>query len=71
MIGEEQYFLVNVKVQMETSRGSLKTVTEQYLTRASSVTEAEANIVKDFKESGDIRDYCVDGAKSTKILKVV
>ncbi len=64
---------VDIKVESETKGGGtkVKTVKENYLVDAMSVTEAEARIVKLFVESGYSQDYEVTGAKGSKIIQVV
>lgn len=66
-----KYYLVSVAVKTETDNGKIKKLSEDYLTEASSVTEAEANIVQDWKSVGDVREFNVKSVRETKILKVV
>lgn len=67
----QRYFRVDVEVKSETDRGKFKKYTEQYLTLATGCTEAEAQVIKNFTEAGDIRDYRVRGVSETKIVEVV
>lgn len=67
----QRYFRVDVEVKTETDRGKFKKFTEQYLTLATGVTEAETQVVKNFTAAGDIRDYRVKGVSETKIVEVV
>ena len=67
----QRYFRVDVEVRTETDRGKYKKNTEQYLTLATGCTEAEAQVIINFKEVGDIRDYRVKNVAETKIVEVV
>lgn len=67
----QRYFKVEVEISSETDRGKYKKHTEQYLTLATGCTEAEAQVISNFKEVGDIRDYRVKGVSETKIVEVV
>lgn len=67
----KRWYRVDVEVLTETQRGKRKRSTEQYLTLQGGVTEAEAAVVKNFKEAGDIREYRIKQAVETKILEVV
>ncbi len=68
---EMKYWLVTVAVKTETEQGKYKKVSEDYLAEAVSVTDAEARIVADWKEAGDVRDYHIKCIRETKILKIV
>jgi hypothetical protein len=58
-------------VKQETNRGKIKKHVEQYMTLASGVTEAEAKVVKNFEDVGDIREYRIKSAIETKVLEIV
>jgi hypothetical protein len=68
-----KYYEVTVEIKSETedSKGNvrIKTLKENYLVDAMSVTEAEARVVKLF--SGFSQDYQVVGVKGSKIIEVV
>ena len=68
-----KYYEVTVEIKSETedSKGNvrIKTLKENYLVDAMSVTEAEARVVKLF--SGFSQDFQVVGVKSSKIIEVV
>lgn len=64
------YYVAKVKVVVSDSNtGKQKTTTEQYLVNAVSVTDVEAKIHEEFKDS--ILDYDVSSVSETKILKVI
>ena len=67
------YFEVVVEIRLETedSRGGvrIKKIKEIYLVDAMSVTEAEARVVKLFKDFS--QDYGVIGVKQSKIAEVI
>lgn len=67
----QHYFKVEVEIVSPSSTGKSKKYAEQYLTLATGCTEAEAQVIKNFKEVGDIRDYRVKGVSETKILDVI
>lgn len=61
---------VNIKLETETKNGiSTKNIKELYLVDAMSVTEAEARVVKLFKDFS--QDYEVIGVRKSKIVEVV
>ena len=65
-----KFFEVPVEVVVATLKnGNDKKVKEIYLVDAMSVTEAEARVVKDFKDVSI--DYKVVGAKESRILRVI
>jgi hypothetical protein len=68
-----KYFEVTVQIKLESedSKGNvkIKTVNEQFLVDAMSVTEAEARVVKKF--SGSITDFEVVSVKGSKIIEVI
>ena len=70
-----KYFEVTVTVQHEVDGGKggtkIKTVKENYLVDAMTVTEAEARVVKEFEKAGIQLDYEVSAAKESKILQVI
>ena len=66
-----RYFRVDVQITQETNNGKYKKHVEQFMTLATGVTEAEANIVGNFEQVGDIRDYRIQSAIQTKIVEVV
>lgn len=58
------------KVQLEDdSSGKIKNVTEMYLVKAMSVTEAEALVVKDFGST--TLDFEVKAVVASKIIKII
>lgn len=63
--------VVQLKLEQEDSKGGLKikTINEQYLVDAMSVTEAEARIVKKFSDSK--LEFQVVAVKNSKIIEVV
>ena len=63
--------LVHIKLEAEDSRGGtkIKKINEFYLVDAISVTEAEARVVKLFKDFS--QDYEVVNVKKSKIVEVV
>ena len=69
------YFEVQVAIRYETqgAKGAtrIKTVKENYLVDAESVTEAEARVVEDFTKAGFSQDYEVVGVKASKIQKFI
>lgn len=65
------YFQVKVKWESETNNGKTKWVSEQYLVDAMSVTEAEAKVVKDFRESTPNVTFEVTEAKASRIVKII
>lgn len=67
----QRYFRVDVEISSESATGKYKKYTEQYLTLATGCTEAEAQVIKNFTDAGDIRDYRVKGVSETKIVEVV
>ena len=65
-----KFFEVTVEVVVATLKnGKDKKVKEIYLVDAMSVTEAEARVVKVFKDVSI--DYKVVGAKESRILRVI
>ncbi len=67
----EKYYRVDVQIRTESETGKTKKYLEQYITRATGVTEAEAAVIQNFRDAGDIREYRVVGVTSTKIVEVV
>lgn len=67
----QKYYKVDVEIKTEHENGKFKKSTEQFLTLSTGVTEAEANVVKDFVQSGDIREYRIKSVVETKIIEVV
>lgn len=65
------WYQVDVEVVQEHESGRLKRLVEPYLVNATGVTEAEAATVRDFKESGDIRDYRIKNVKQSKFVGVI
>ena len=62
------YYIAKVKVATDTPKG-VKYVSEQYLVNATSVTHAEALVIKDFQDSGV--DFEVKAVQDTRICKVI
>jgi hypothetical protein len=71
MYRDTNYFQVSVEVSLEHENGKVKKHTEQYLVRASSVTDSEARLIKSFQDAGDIRDYRIKSSKETNIVEVI
>lgn len=67
----EKFYRVDVQIRTESETGKTKKYVEQYITRATGVTEAEAAVIKNFMDAGDIREYSVIGVTSTKIVDVI
>jgi len=67
-----KFFEVNVSLTLEVGKnGKEKVQKESYLVDAQSVTEAEARVIKDFKDAGVTLEYKVSGAKESKIIRVI
>lgn len=67
-----KYVEVTVDVVVATLKnGKDKIVKEVYLVDASSITEAEARVVKHFKFAGFAYDYTVSSAKQSRIIRVI
>lgn len=67
----QKYYKVMVSTRLETDRGKVKKQNEEYLTLATGVTEAEANVVKNFVAAQDIRDYKIKSVTQTNVLEIV
>ena len=63
------YFIATVKVQDQNERGRVTSNNEVYCVEAETVTEAEAKVVKEFKNQGV--EYHVKSVKESKILKIL
>lgn len=65
----ETYYLVKVKTQIEVGEDKYKNLNEQFLVKATSVTDAEAKVAKDFETY--TFDWEVKSVKDTRIIKVI
>jgi len=63
------YYIAKVKVVVSDNNGKQKKNVEQYLVNAVSVTDAEAKIHEDFKNT--VIDFEVSSVSETKIIKVI
>lgn len=63
-----EYWLVDVKLMFENEKGKTQKITEKYLVKAESATEAEALIYKEFDGESN---FNVEKVVKTKILKVL
>ena len=66
------YYVAKVQLidTIDTPKGTKeKRITETYLVKALSVTEAEAKVVQDFK--GVMFDFEVKSVTSSKIIKII
>jgi hypothetical protein len=67
-----KYFEVSVELVVGVAKnGKEKKQKETYLVDAQSVTEAEAKVIKDFVTAGVTLDYKVNGARESKIIRVI
>jgi len=66
-----RYYRVDVEITTESNNGKSKKHTEQFLTLASGVTEAETAVTKNFMEVNDMRDFRIKSVTQTKIVEVV
>lgn len=66
-----QFFEVTVSIKTEGNKGKVKNVKEVYLVDSMSVTEAEARIIEDFRDSGFYQDFKVVLVKESKVYGVI
>lgn len=67
-----KYFEVAVELITGINKsGKEQKVKEVYLVDAQSVTEAEARVIKDFKDAAVTLEYKVIGAKESRIVGVI
>lgn len=62
-----KYYSIKITVITKTDSGKEKKHSEEYLTQAVSVTDAEANIIDYFKNHSNF-DYYVSSVRETKIV---
>lgn len=67
----KKFYRVDVEVQQETAQGKYKKHTEQYLVLDTGVAEASNQLITNFIEAGDLREYRVKGVVETKIVEVI
>ena len=63
------YWLAKVKVEEETSRGSTRWTTEQFLVNAENATDAEVKLTQEY--SSYTMEWHVDQLKQIKLVKVI
>jgi hypothetical protein len=63
------YWLAKVKVEEETSRGSVKWNTEQFLVNAENATDAEVKLTEEYSTYS--MEWHVDQLKQIKLVKVI
>ena len=63
------YWLAKVKVEEETSRGSARWTTEQFLVNAENATDAEVKLTQEY--SSYTMEWHVDQLKQIKLVKVI
>jgi hypothetical protein len=63
------YWLAKVKVEEETSRGSVRWTTEQFLVNAENATDAEVKLTQEY--SSYTMEWHVDQLKQIKLVKVI
>jgi len=67
----QRYYRVDVEISAEQDSGKVKKHTEQYLTLATGVTEAEVAVTNNFREIGDLREFRIKSVTETKIAEVI
>jgi hypothetical protein len=65
-----KFYQVTVALETEDAKGKIKKVKELYLVDAMSCTEAEAKLVKKFRDEGVRNEFEVTKVTDTKILEV-
>lgn len=63
------YWLAKVKVEEETSRGTAKWTTEQFLVSAENATDAEVKLTQEYSTYS--MEWHVDQLKQIKLVKVI
>jgi acetolactate synthase small subunit len=63
------YWLAKVKVDQETSRGTIKKVTEQFIVEAVNATDAEVKLTQEYESYP--MDWEIDTLKQMKIVKII
>lgn len=63
------YWLAKVKVEQETSRGTIKKVTEQFVVDAVNATDAEVKITKEYESYP--MEWEIDTLKQMRIIKII
>jgi len=63
------YWLAKVKVDQETSRGTIKKITEQFVVDAVNATDAEVKITKEYESYP--MDWEIDTLKQMRIIKII
>ena len=66
-----KYYQVTVVIKDVNDKGKVTKTTEQYLTKDTGCTEAEATVVKKFTDEGSNLDYEIKSVKVTNILEVL
>ncbi len=68
-MSDQAFYNVRTQREVEQPNGKIKKVSEQYLVKAVSVTDAEATITNHLKD--EPFDWFVKSVSETKILEVV
>ena len=63
------YWLAKVKVDQETSRGTIKKITEQFIVEAVNATDAEVKLTKEYESYP--MEWEIDTLKQMKIVKII
>jgi len=63
------YWLAKVKVDQETSRGTIKKITEQFVVDAVNATDAEVKITKEYESYP--MEWEIDTLKQMRIIKII
>jgi hypothetical protein len=63
------YWLAKVKVDQETSRGTVKKTTEQFIVEAVNATDAEVKLTKEYESYP--MEWEIDTLKQMKIVKII
>jgi len=63
------YWLAKVKVEEETSRGTVKWVNEQFLVNAENATDAEVKLTQEYSTYN--MEWHVSQLKQIKLVKVI
>jgi len=63
------YWLAKVKVEEETSRGTSRWTTEQFLVNAENATDAEVKLTQEYSTYS--MEWHVDQLKQIKLVKVI
>jgi hypothetical protein len=63
------YWLAKVKVEEETSRGTVKWTSEQFLVNAENATDAEVKLTQEYSTYS--MEWHVDQLKQIKLVKII